>query len=248
MEFLGMKLIVVLSVLLCSFTAYSKPSISLHKKIILPIKEPSALSFSNDYKSLWTVSDNNGSIYSLSLEGLVLGEIKTTASDLEGVVAHKDLSALGSLCVVLERDREVQCFDQKGKISRKQKIPFAGVKNAGFEGITFNSDNQRFYIVNEKSPSAILELSIDFEILNTHTVNFAKDLSDIFYDSHEKKMWVISHESKKLYQLTSNFEIEMEFDLSDVVQAEGVVVDSLNKKIYVVSDKDSAFYIYNYVN
>jgi uncharacterized protein YjiK len=61
-------------------------------------------------------------------------------------------------------------------------------------------------------------------------------------------MWVISHESKKLYQLTSNFEIEMEFDLSDVVQAEGVVVDSLNKKIYVVSDKDSAFYIYNYVN
>lgn len=242
-----MKHLFLCTLILMTTNLYSQSSLSLQKKIILPIKEPSALSFSSDLKTLWTVSDNNGSIYSLSLDGKVLGEYKTSASDLEGITAHTDLGSLGSLCVVLERLREVQCFDHNWKVSHKYKIPFSGQSNSGFEGITFNPDNQHFYIVNEKSPTSILELSKEFEIIKTHSISFAKDLSDIFYDSREQKLWVLSHESQKLFKLSLDFKIESQFDLPGVVQAEGVVVDSLNKKIMIVSDKDSAFTIYTFL-
>jgi uncharacterized protein YjiK len=218
-------------------------SLRLFKKVTTSITEPSALSFSSDLKTLWTVSDNNGSAYSLSLDGKVLSEIKTGGSDLEGIVAHEDLEGP---CVVLERVREIVCYDKNWKVLKKKRIPFSGDANSGFEGLTYNPHNQHFYIVNEKKPTSILELNSDFDIVQTSTLNFAKDLSDIFFDSIEQKFWILSHESKMIFKTDLSFQIENQYAIPEVVQAEGISVDSVKRKIYVISDKDSQFFVYDY--
>ncbi len=225
----------------CATVEEIKPT--LINQVRINVREPSALSFSADRKSLWTVSDSNGSLYSLDFNGNILKEIKTKSSDLEGIVNHPDLNGY---CLVEERVRNVVCLDSNGKTVSKNAVAISGASNSGLEGITFNPENQRFYLVNEKEPTLILELDRDFNLLSKTAISFAKDLSDIFYDENEKKLWVLSHESQMAYKLDQNYQVEMTINLRGVVQAEGLVIDSINKKAYVVSDKDSLFLTYKY--
>ena len=226
-----------------SFAASEEISPTLLLKTKINVKEPSALTYGLDKKSLWTVSDSNGSLYSLDFNGKILKEIKTNSSDLEGIVTHADLNGF---CVVEERVRNVICLDANGKAMSKNAVAIAGASNSGLEGITFNTDNQKFYIVNEKDPAVILELDREFNILAKKTLTFAKDLSDVFYDEHEKKLWVLSHESQKAFRVDQNFQVELTINLSGIVQAEGFAIDSANKRFFVVSDKDSLFYSFKY--
>lgn len=207
------------------------------------VREPSALSFSNDKKTLYTVSDNNGVVYQLDLTGKVLKEIKTPSSDLEGIVVHQDL---GGFCVVEERVRNVVCYDMNGKEKNRKSINFQGESNSGFEGITYNPKNKNFYIVNEKKPMMILTLDHDLNIINKIEFNQSKDLSDIYYDEELNKFWLLSHESKEIYLTDLDFNIEKTYGIPNIIQAEGISVDSKNKKIFIISDKDSNFSVYNF--
>lgn len=219
------------TILKTSFSTYSS------------VKEPSALSFSLNKNSLYTVSDNNGSIYELSLDGKVLNEIKTSSRDLEGIVVHQDLNGF---CVVEERVRNVVCLDDKGKELKRKAINFQGESNSGFEGITYNPTNKHFYIVNEKKPVSILVLDQHLNLVDTYSFSHALDLSDIYYDEATDKFWLLSHESKAIYLTNTSFEIEQQFSIPNIIQAEGISVDTKNKKIYVISDKDSSFTIFQY--
>lgn len=220
------------------FFSFNSSTLNLEKKITINVSEPSALSFSMDKKSLFTVSDSDGSIHQLDLNGNVIKIIKTRASDLEGIVFHPDLNGY---CVTEERIRKISCFDLNGKLLKSKAISFTGSSNAGFEGITYNSLNKHFYVVNEKKPTAILELDSDLNLIKTINFNFLSDLSDIAYDEEENKFYILSHESQKIILTDHLFNIENTFSIPNVIQAEGLVVDKINRKIYVVSDKDSSF-------
>jgi len=239
-----MKKIIFISILLCQqLLASEKQNLKLIKSVTVKIPEPSALSFSMDQESLLTVSDQNGMAYSLSLEGAVLTQHQTSGSDLEGIVTHDDLKGF---CTVSERIREIQCYDQKWKLLKSKKIPFPGSSNAGFEGLSYNPLNRHFYIVNEKSPTSIIEINDELEIVKTHQFNHSKDLSDIYFDSIEQKFWIVSHESNMIFQTDLSFNIQNKYSIPEVVQAEGIAADSINKKIYIISDKDSKFFIFGY--
>lgn len=207
------------------------------------VTEPSALAYSLDKKSLMAVSDNNGSIYQLNFDGKVLNEIKTASHDLEGITAHPDLKGF---CVVEERVRNIVCMDQNGKETKRKAINFQGESNSGLEGITYNPKNKHFYVVNEKKPVAILALDPEFNIVAKFDFPLALDLSDIFYDETTNQFWLLSHESKEIYVTNAHFQIEQKYSIPKIVQAEGITVDSANKKIYIISDKDSSFTVFQY--
>ncbi len=235
-------------IFLVLFLSLSSPAIEISplkliKSFTTKIPEPSSLSFSSDQQYLWSVSDQNGLAYSLNLDGQITSQFQTGGSDLEGIVAHDDLN--GS-CVVSERIRELRCFDKNWKSIKSKKIPFTGVSNSGFEGVAYNPLNRHFYIVNEKTPTAIVELNNEFDILRTMTFTEARDLSDIFFDNIEQRFWIVSHESKMIFQADLNFNILTRYSIPEVLQAEGIVVDSMKRKIYVISDKDSKLFIYEY--
>ncbi len=218
--------------------SFNSSTLNLEKKIAINVSEPSALSFSIDKKTLFTVSDSDGSIHQLDLNGKTIKVIKTKASDLEGIVFHSDLNGY---CITEERIRKISCFDLNGTLLKSKSISFPGSSNAGFEGITYNSLNKHFYVVNEKKPAAILELDTDLNVIKTITFNHLLDLSDITYDEEENKFYILSHESQKIMATDHLFNVENTFSIPNVIQAEGLVVDKTNRKIYVVSDKDSTF-------
>ncbi len=226
------------------FLGFKTPTVlKVASKTTLNVSEPSALSFSLDKKNFYTVSDSDGTIYKLDLNGKTVQTIRTNNDDLEGIVVHSDL---GSFCIVQERMRSIVCYNELGKVSKSKSINFPGSSNAGFEGITYNARTKRFYIVNEKSPAAILELDSDFNLLKTIQVSNALDLSDITYDEKLDQFFVLSHESKKILIMDHAFRIVGELKIPEAIQAEGIAIDSENKKIYIVSDKDSAFITYQY--
>ncbi len=237
------SILISLGLFAASLPAKTLPKLKLIKSLTINIPEPSGLSFSMDQQSLWSVSDQNGMAYSLSFDGKILSQIKTGGKDLEGIVSHDDLNGA---CLVEERAREIVCYDQSWKVLKRKKIAFKGASNSGFEGITYNPSNRHFYIVNEKSPAVIIELNNDLEMLQTYKFDKALDLSDIFFDNHQQKFWIISHESQAVFETDLNFQIINQFMIPEVVQGEGISVDSINRRIFIVSDKDSKFFTFEY--
>jgi uncharacterized protein YjiK len=221
------------TILLLSF---SDINITLEKNIKINVKEPSALSFNINKTGFLTVGDSDSTIHELDFNGKTVKTIKTKASDLEGIVAHPDLNGY---CFAEERIKKISCFDQNGTLIKSKSIPFATAFNLGFEGITYNSRNKHFYVVNEKKPTAVIELDSELNLIKSTTITNAIDLSDIFYDEKDDQFYILSHESKKIIVTDVNFNQIKSYGIPTIVQAEGLVVDKENNKIYVVSDDDS---------
>jgi len=234
MEFKLKKSIILLPTIL--MFSFSDINIKLEKNVKINVKEPSALSYNLNKTGFLTVGDSDSTIHELDFNGKTITTIKTKASDLEGIIAHPDLNGY---CFVEERIKKISCFDQNGTLIKSKAIPFTTAFNQGFEGITYNSRNKHFYVVNEKKPTAIIELDSDLNLIKSTTINYAIDLSDIYYDEKDDQFYILSHESKKIIVTDANFTQIKSYGIPTIVQAEGLVVDKENNKIYVVSDDDS---------
>ncbi len=212
----------------------------------IDIKEPSGLAVHHDGKSLWTVSDKDGSIFRLGLNGKILAHIKTSSKDLEGITALGD----SNLAVISERKREVHVYSLDGILRKKIELPLKGKKNKGIEGITCNPDNGHFFILNEDKPKKLYELDSDFTIVYEKKLKFSKDLSGICYDSVRNELWIISDESKLIARCTLKGDLVREYG-AGVKSIEGVAVSTVKKsdgqfqsKLYVVSDSESKLYVF----
>ena len=198
----------------------------------LDIPEPSGLTVSKDEDQLYIVSDDTGNIYQTTLNGAVITEIPLGLKDLEGITFNSELD---QFYVVSEKLRKVYTLDLIGneigsfKISGKQKE-----KNSGLEGICYREDNQHLYLVNEKHPKRVLEIDLENNRIESYKISFAKDISGIDFDPNSKTFWIVSDESRKVYQTNEYFEIIQSYSIP-VKKAEGIAI-SKKGLIYIVSD------------
>ncbi len=206
-------------------------NIKLIQEYNLRTAEPSGLVISYNNKSLWTVSDNNGTISNISFDGKLIKEIKTSARDLEGITVIDEKT----LCVVQEAKRELLFVDINGNELRRHKVNFPGEKNSGFEGIAYNSNNKQYYIVNEKKPCQLIILNEKLEIEKSIKLKFSKDLSDIFFEPKENVLWITSDESHMVVKCDLNGNPIQKFKVPHE-QIEGITIDKNNKYLYLVSD------------
>lgn len=214
--------------------------LTLISKYKLDIPEPSALSLNADTKSLWTVSDNNSTVYLISLTGKIISSfVLTDAQDLEGVEFVDD----STLAVVSEFSDEIIICSLQGVERSRQKINAKQNDNQGLEGIAFKKDSNSFCIINEKNPSLLIDLSID--LLETHRTQITSmsDISDIYYDNDEKITWLLSDEDHAIFRFNSEGVLIEELSL-DVTKPEGLAYDKQNNFIYVVSDKTGELFVY----
>lgn len=216
-----------------------KIELKLVEKFKIKVPEPSGLSFTHNGNALWTVSDETGKVYQITFEGEIINSIQIDGEDLEGITIYGD----SLLAVVLERTREIVIVDTSGTEIKRVKLNLKGEPNAGPEGITFNSDNNRFYVVNEKNPRLLIELDENLVELNRKVLRFASDFSGIFYEQTEKVLWIISDESRLLAKCDLAGNLKAKTNIK-VQQAEGVAVDYQNKKVYIVSDVSEELYIF----
>ena len=207
----------------------------------IPVKEPSGLSLSEDRKSLWTVSDQNGHVFQLDLQGNVLHDFDSGLKDLEGVttVGHSELA------MVSEREREVVITDHQGKILRRGKLDILGEANQGPESVTFNETDSIFYALKERSPGLLVTLDPSMREIARTELNFAQDYASMSFEPTRGHLWVMSEQSKAVYVLDRHFKIQTVLSI-DILQPEGMTVDYEAKKMWVVCDRSSVLYVFTF--
>jgi uncharacterized protein YjiK len=209
----------------------------------LSVPEPSGLTFSSDKKSLYTVSDQSGKVYKLSLTGEILTTLSFVGDDLEGITIDPDN---GQIWVVEERSRNVIKLNASGnELYRFQLKIEQNEDNSGLEGITINPNNQHLYILNEKNPGLLVEIDKNGALLRESELNFASDYSGIFYDEKEAILWIISDQSKTVNRCNLTGDLIQSYSIP-ISKAEGIVVDSNEKRVYIIRDDNAKLYAFEY--
>lgn len=221
----------------------------------LDIEEPSGLcpDFSNSF--LWVVSDNvGGSIYKITKEGKIVKELCVNGEDMEGICQS---SVNKQLYVLKERKREIVIFDTLGnekgcfKVEVEQKYD-----NYGLEGIAINSSGKHLFTVNERYPSAFIELEItgenSLQQIQYTPLYFGADkdsrswgLSGLSYEPDESVLWMISDRTRAVFVIDRTCRVLAVYDVFEE-DLEAVAVIKTENKIYFVSDQYHTLYVYEY--
>lgn len=240
--------LIIIVFLLASCKSEKKPveitpeNISLKKvnEFEIDVPEPSDLALGFDGHSIWTVSDENSTVYLLDFDGKVKKKFSVKGNDLEGITVINE----NKIAVILERTREAVILTTDGKEILRHKFDLKGKPNSGLEGITYDPDNQIFYLLNEKSPGLLLKCDMDFNILSRHELKFAKDYSAIYYDRELNDLWILSDESVGIYICDTAGTVKQNFKL-EIPQMEGLAVDKINNRVYIVSDNTEKIYVFD---
>lgn len=206
----------------------------------IPVSEPSGLDLSADEKSFWTVSDQNSKVYLIDGWGRIIKSFKVRGEDLEGITVIDD----STIAVVLERSREVVILDTAGNEIKRTAIDLKGDINNGLEGITYDPSSKKYYIVNEKNPRLLITLDNNLAELKRDTLNFLKDVSGIFFDTHVSTLWILSDESQRIFKTDLSGNPIEEFKIK-VTQPEGITFNKSHSKMYLVSDKTENLYVFD---
>jgi len=212
----------------------------------LNVTEPSGLSFGQQGKTLLMVSDNTNKVYETDLQGNVLRELAYTGGDLEGVAFDEEKQIVA---VVEERKRQVVILDYNDgeEIKRFNIITGGNGENKGLEGISFNNNNNTFYMVNEDLPGEMIIWNEEYDNINTTQLHFASDYSAIYVDVKNALLYIVSDESQALYQCDYNANVLKEYPLPSS-KFEGVVVDAEKQLVYLVNDKTAVLAVFKILN
>lgn len=217
-----------------------KYKLLLKNSVNLSVPEPSGLCFSSDKKNFWTVSDQNSTVYLISINGKTLKSFKVNLEDLEAITLIDN----NKLAVIGERTREILIIDTNGVELKRNKLEIKGRPNEGIEGICYLENQKSFFFVNEKRPGLFIKTDDSFNIKLNNEITFAKDYSDICYDKDDNSLWVLSDESRKFFKVDQKGKVLEEYSIF-IDQPEGIAVDAKNKKVFIVSDKTEKLYEYD---
>jgi uncharacterized protein YjiK len=99
--------------------------------------------------------------------------------------------------------------------------------------------------LNEKDPGLLIEINENGKVLNRTELDFAFDYSGIYYENIEKKLWIVSDQSRTISKCDLNGEKIESYKISDR-KAEGITVDAVNKKVYIVLDGQDKLQVYSF--
>lgn len=205
----------------------------------LSVPEPSGLSLHTDGKSLWTVSDQTGMVYQISLDGVLLKTLSFRGEDLEGITQSP---IDNTLWVVEERLRALVQIDTNGKeLSRSEISVEINQDNCGLEGVVIHPQSGLCYIVNEKQPQLLLRLNAQNQIEKQFALEFSEDCSGITFEENGNYIWLLSDESRLVMKYDLNGNKNAIYSI-DIDKAEGIAVNAVDSLIYIVSDSQQELY------
>jgi len=226
----------------CKIEKESKSAETLHFSIAetLPVSEPSGLDLSFDEKAFWIVSDNNSTVYLIDSWGREVKSFKVDGEDLEGITVIDE----EKLAVILERSREVLIVDTSGVELKRTKLNLTGDLNSGPEGITYDPEKKRFYILNEKDPVLLMTLDEELNEISRDTINYFKDASGIYVDTNNKQLWILSDENQMIVKTDFTGKVSEKFKIK-IRQPEGITLKKDGTQIFIVSDFTNSLYVFN---
>ena len=243
------------------------------------LTEPSGLWFSAHEKVLWTVSDDTKKAFKLSLDGQILEQVDVDLEDAEGItqgveedflyIAQEDGS---KVAVVNSRTGTIVNEHDLSTLRTDKGEKFDFLKNDtihGLEGITFNPNRNSFFLLKERDPGLLIEISADFKFLREFRslserpefqlrrllrFNRTIDLAGIEYQRREGKdyFWIVTDEGKTVFlynwdddRLEKRFPLlfpDKNGNLKSIDKAEGVAFNPELNQLYFVSDKTACLY------
>ena len=215
------------------------PYLELISTYPLQIQQPSGITYNRDHSSFWIVGGSKERIYKTDLTGNILETLPFKGSDLEGIFYDNNSN---SLWLVEEELREVVQLDLAGSELARYKTGITGSYNNGLEGITFDESNNVF-VLNEKNPKAIFALNKNFKVIKKFDLDFASDLSDVYYNTITKNFFILSDESKAVYVWNPKDGLKAMFTLP-FTKAEGITANPRANKIVIVNDSLDTMYEY----
>ncbi len=210
------------------------------EELKVKVPEPSGLYFDTINKTLWTVSDDNSTIYNLDLKGNTLSTIKVDGYDLEGITSLNDTV----LVTVLEQDREVVFLNKSGKEIKRFTVDVKVKRNQGLEGVTFNKSDSTLFIITEKNPGLLIKVDLNGKILNKTKLKFASDYSGLQYAEYDSSLYIISDEDKAIFKCNLDGTVLEKYKIK-IKQIEGIAIDSENSIMYIISDPLEKLFVFH---
>ena len=242
------------------------------------LSEPSGLAISHDRNELWTISDDTKRIFKLSLNGDLQKKksIRIPDKGLEGIVL--DPTGQFLLAVKEENNEIIKVEVETEQIVDRQSLAsmtgyeaisnhLQGCKNKGLEGIAWNQETGKIFVMKEGCPGMLIEVSSDLKTIQAHQLLGEEsgfydseidakeiDFSDICYDASRNDFWIISDRAKRLFLYDwSEHRVLQSAKLGynekgkyrEVEKAEGIAIDPDENRLYIVSDKDARLYVFD---
>jgi uncharacterized protein YjiK len=179
----------------------------------------SGLTFDGDLDCLWGVINNPEQLVALDAQGNLLGKYALSGfQDVEGIAYLGD----GLLLLAEERTHALlavpvpsvdgQVIDRRD--ARGLTLSIDAGDNDGFEGLGYDSEGDRLFVVKEHSPMKLYEIrglkrslfgQFDLEVIDRQQwiddSVMATDLSSVEYDARTEHLILLSDESKLLMEL-----------------------------------------------
>lgn len=237
-----------------------------HKKELVVINEIeknlSGITYNENTDTLFAITNSPRDIYELDKNGNVLRKISLKGfKDTEDITYTKDNKfaildeELNGLFIVdINDDTKFISIDDSIK---KFIFDIKRFENFGLEGISYDKTEDKFYMVNERNPKKIvsvkgiignnqLEVNIKDELLENNF--YLADLSAIYFDDIDRRLYVLSDESALLGQIDDKKDFRKYLDLMDneisskMKNSEGITRDK-EGNIYIVSEPNLFFSI-----
>lgn len=216
--------------------------------------ETSGLTYNPASDTLFAVTGKHPQLVELALDGEVLRRIPLRGfSDPEGV----EVISGGRLAIIDERRRSLTAVTIAADTLSLDAgdypsfdLGFADSANKGFEGIAWDSFNQRVLLGKERGPLGLFSLPFPGEDGAAGTLQalpskhaFVRDISSLSFDARTGHSLVLSDESRLLLELDGQGQPVSFISLigglnglhQSIKQAEGVTMDAAGN-IYIVGE------------
>lgn len=218
-------------------------------------KNLSGITYNELSDTLFLITNSPRNIYELDKNGEVLRKI-----ELKGFRDTEDLTHIkDNMFAILDEELSafyiVNIFDDTKEVSinnsiKQYSFDVRNFENFGLEGISYDIQEDEFYIVNERNPKKIvlikglmnnseIEVNIKNKLLDNNT--YLGDFSAIHFDSIKRAFYILSQESTLLGRVDDKKDFSKYLDLnnneisSKMVNPEGVTKDN-EGNIYIVGE------------
>ena len=209
------------------------------KWITTQIPEPSDLCFDSKSGNFFVVSDD-GILFETDKEGKIIRKVKENDADFEAVYVDEN-----NVYAVNERHRKIYVYNRVSLQKTKTiTVPFGGGRNRAYEALTFNKTKNTFILVVEKDPITLLELDVNFNIINEIDLSkIARDISAATF--HNGHLWLLSDEDRSVFQLdATSYQVVEKWELP-VINPEGLAFDNDGNLLITCDDMQRIYYFNN---
>lgn len=237
------------------------------------LSEPSGLALLPDAAGLLTVDDESGRVVRLGLDGRPdsVGTFRPGPDDLEGIALRRD----GTLLLIGERDATVweinpatgallghPLAEMEG-FNMIRAAFAAGDANEGLEGITVDPARGAVFLLKERRPRLLIELSPDLgAIIAAHELtpdmgfvsdkvdDHDLDVSGVAWDPWRDGFWIVSDAGKVLFFLAADQlqarAWKLSADNGRIESAEGIAISEDGTRLWLVTDAGKHSRLYEF--